>query len=272
MTQESVTFWRESALSDMEVLKATYITHSFSRHSHEGYAIGTIEAGVEAFEYMGSAYRAPAGSLVIIHPGEVHTGHAAIQAGWRYRMIYPSVDLLQKAAVELGKPTSLVPFFPEAVISDRSLVQQFRQFHQALEQGTTLLERESRMLWLMSHLVARYGELRSPLPRIKTDHSAVKQVHAYLHEHYHESITLEDLSRTVNLPPLKLLRLCQKAWGLPPHRYLIQLRVQQAKRLIAKGISLVEVAASTGFADQSHLNRHFKRFVGVTPGQYRKGC
>lgn len=60
---ESVTFWRDPVLADMEVLKATYVTHSFSRHSHEGYAIGTIESGAEAFTYRGMTYQAPAGNL-----------------------------------------------------------------------------------------------------------------------------------------------------------------------------------------------------------------
>lgn len=74
--QETVKFWRDAALSDLEVLRARYVTHSFSRHIHEGYAIGIIEAGTEEFFYRGATHQAHAGELVIIHPGEVHTGHA----------------------------------------------------------------------------------------------------------------------------------------------------------------------------------------------------
>ncbi|MDJ0570973.1 MAG: helix-turn-helix domain-containing protein [Pleurocapsa sp. MO_192.B19] len=75
----------------------------------------------------------------------------------------------------------------------------------------------------------------------------------------------------VNLKPLRLLRVFRQTLGLPPHAYLVQVRITQAKKLLARRISIAEVAAETGFTDQSHLHRHFKRVVGVTPGQYVKG-
>lgn len=269
---EQVAFWRDPALANMEVLKATYVHHAFSRHTHEGYAIGVIEQGVEAFDYLGSGHQAPAGSLVIIHPGEVHTGQAAVAEGWQYRMTYPSVDLMQQAVAELGRPIAEVPFFPHPVIRDRAIVSQFRQLHQALELSTSPLERESRLLWFLAHLIDRHSERRSPLPALSSQPTAVRATQAYLQQHYPDAITLPDLAAAVDLSPLKLLRLCRQTWGLPPHRYLIQIRIERAKDLIAEGWALAEAAAATGFADQSHLNRHFKRLVGVTPGQYQQGC
>lgn len=272
MQQESVTFWRDPVLADMELLKATYVTHSFSRHSHEGYAIGVIESGVEAFAYRGSTYQAPAGTLLVIHPGEVHTGYAAIQEGWQYRMIYPAIALLQGAAAELGLPASCIPFFPETLITSHHLVQQFRAFHKASEHRALSLERQSKLLWLTAHLIHGHGECRPPLPKIHRDRAIANQVRAYLHDNYAVNITLDDLAKTVAMQPLKLLRLCRREWGLPPHRYLIQLRVYRAKQLIAAGLPLANIATDTGFSDQSHFTRHFKRLVGVTPGQYRAGC
>ena len=272
MSKEQVTFWRDRVLADMEVLKAKYVHHAFSRHIHTGYAIGIIESGVESFDYLGRGYHAPAGSLVIIHPGEVHTGQAGVDEGWRYRMMYPAVELMQQAVTELGRPASEIPFFPEPVICDRLLVSRFRQLHQSLEQGATPLERESKLLWFLARLIERHSERRSLLPPATVQSAAVQATQRYLQQHYQEAVRLNDLAQAVNLSPLKLLRLCNQAWGLPPHRYLIQLRVEHAKHLIADGVSLCAVAADTGFADQSHLNRHFKRVVGITPGQYQQGC
>ncbi len=272
MTKERVTFWRDAALANMEVLKATYVTHTFSRHSHEGYAIGVIESGVEAFEYLGGVYQAPADTLVIVHPGEVHTGYAGIPGGWQYRMAYPSVTLMQQAMTALSPSTSLVPFFPAPVIADIALVRQFRQLHRASEQGVSVLERESRMLWFMAQLIHQYGELRSPMPPSGNDPCAFRQVLTYLHEHSDQPVGLNDLAIVAKLSPLQILRLFNKTLGLPPHRYLIQIRVEHAKRQIAAGLPLSAVAVRVGFADQSHLNRHFKRLVGVTPGQYQRGC
>ena len=57
--------------------------------------------------------------------------------------------------------------------------------------------------------------------------------------------------------------------GVPPHAYLRQIRIAQAKKLLKSGLSLADVAQTVGFTDQSHLNRWFKRLWGITPGQYR---
>ena len=63
--------------------------------------------------------------------------------------------------------------------------------------------------------------------------------------------------------------LFQRANGLPPHQYVIARRVERAKQLLQGDVSLTEVAARTGFSDQSHFSHHFKRLVGVTPGRFR---
>jgi AraC family transcriptional regulator len=66
-------------------------------------------------------------------------------------------------------------------------------------------------------------------------------------------------------------RLFKEATGLPPHQYVIARRVERARQLLqgSADLSLAEVAAHAGFSDQSQFARHFKRLVGVTPGQFR---
>jgi AraC-like DNA-binding protein len=268
---EAVKFWRDPALSNTEMLCATYITHSFSRHTHEGYAIGVIESGVEAFTYRGATYQAPAGSIVIVHPGEVHTGHAGIPEGWSYRMLYPDSALVQRAAAEVNASHSL-PFFPQPVIQDRCLAEQLRRMHQAIESSDLQLERESRFLWTLAQLIARYADDRPFCTPIRQEHAAVQNTKDYIEAHYAESISLKHLAQIADLKPLRLLRVFQREMGLPPHAFLIQARIAHAKRLLSMGEPIAQVAFDTGFTDQSHLNRHFKRIVGVTPGQYAAGC
>jgi len=92
----------------------------------------------------------------------------------------------------------------------------------------------------------------------------------YLREHYAEAITLEQLAAVAGMSAFHLARSFKKAIGLPPHVFLTQLRLQQAKRLLARGVGLAEAAAAVGFYDQSALSRHFKKIYGVTPGQYAR--
>lgn len=275
--REQVKFWRDPDLQGVDILRARYVTHAFSSHSHDGYAIGIIEAGIEEFTYRGTTHRAHAGELVIIHPGEVHTGQAGEPQGWTYRMLYPDVALMLQASENLGLGTSVEPYFPTPVIADPALVSQFRRLHLALEAAESQLERQSHFLWVMARLIEHYGEIRPVDPNLRLKvgpdtEQRVRRVQQYIAQHYSHNVSLEQLSQVAGVKPLKLLRQFQKLTGLPPHRYLVQVRVRQAQHLLALGIAIADVAIVTGFADQSHLNRHFKRLMGVTPGQYALGC
>jgi len=269
---ESVKFWKDPQLPQVELLRATYVTHTFARHTHEGYALGVIERGREGFQYRGSSHIAAAGSIALIHPGEVHTGHAAEAAGWTYRMFYPDAAVLGQVAAQIaGHPVPL-PFFPNPVICDPLLVQGLSQVHRALEYGDAPLESESRFLWVLAQLIVRHGSDRPVPTAISPEPQRMAQVRNYLTTHVSETITLDDLAAFAQMPPFRLLRTFRAQFGLPPHAYQNQLRLHRAKALLAQGLPIVQVAVDVGFTDQSHLNRHFKRMFGVTPGQYQRGC
>jgi AraC-like DNA-binding protein len=261
-------------LGEVDLLKASYITHSFSRHTHDCYAIGVIDAGVEEFTYRGATHRAPANAIVIVHPGEVHTGHAGVPTGWQYRMFYPSVALLQQAQLEVQETRpNWIPYFSMPVIQDPGLATHLRSLHMALERADSRLECESRFLWTFAQLIARYADC-CPIasPPLSPDAQTVQLVRDYLNAHYAESVGLDQLATLARLKPLRLLRLFQRQVGLPPHAYLVQRRVERAKALLSAGLPIAQVACDTGFSDQSHLNRHFKKLIGITPGQYVTGC
>lgn len=271
LTQEKAKFWCDRELGNLELIRATYITHTFSRHTHEGYAMGVVEEGIEGFRYQGANHLAPPSSILVVHPGEVHTGYAATKSGWTYRMFYPETHILQKAASEIADCFQPLPYFPTPVIQDRHLAAQLRYLHLCLENSVSKLEKESLLIWTFAQLISKYAQAPPPIKSIGQEFSAVKRTQEYLKANYQANISLEQLSNLVNLKPLRLLRVFRKALGLPPHTYLVQVRITQAKRLLGMGMSIAEVAVETGFSDQSHLHRHFKRIVGVTPGQYVRG-
>lgn len=157
---EQTKYWRDPALSDVELLRATYVTHAFSRHTHDSYAIGVIDAGVEEFTYRGATHRAAANQVVVVHPGEAHTGQAGVPTGWKYRMFYPEVSLLQRAMPEVNETAASIPFFPKPVIPDPELAEQLRRLHIVLENSAPRLERDSRFLWTFAQLIIRHAERR----------------------------------------------------------------------------------------------------------------
>ena len=116
---------------------------------------------------------------------------------------------------------------------------------------------------LLRTYTTQFHEARSP------QHLTQQQISRaidYMHAHLDQDISLEILAQAVNLSPSHLRRLFKQATGIAPHQYLINLRVNRAKELLlSRRFSIHEVAAEVGFADQSHLHRHFKRTFGVTP-------
>jgi len=267
---EKAKFWRDEELENLELLRATYVTHSFTPHFHEGFAIGVIQAGVETFSYRKKRYFSTPGALVLINPGEIHTGEAAVAQGWTYRMLYPEASILQQTASDLAGRQRDVPFFPSPVVYDDHIAQLILKLHLALEDETTsILQRESLLLWTLGQLIVRHADDRPASGQVQAERAAVQAVRDFLDAHYADNVSLATLAAQVNLSPFHLLRVFKQETGLSPHTYLTQTRIWRARKLLLAGFPIADVAAQTGFADQSHLTRRFKRVVGVTPGQYR---
>jgi AraC-like DNA-binding protein len=266
---ERTKFWREPGLNNLELLHADYVTHAFLPHTHEGFAIGVIETGAETFDYRQEHHIAPAGSIVLINPGEPHTGQGLTANGWAYRMLYPDAELMQRVASQWAGCPRDVPFFPQPVIYDDALAAQILKLHTVLEKSSVTLERESSFWETFGLLIARHADDRSILRPQPDDVRSVREAQDYLNTHFSEDLSLNQLAQAVQTSPFHLLRTFRRIVGLTPHAYLIQVRVQQAKRLLLTPSSITQIAFDTGFTDQSHLTRRFKQIVGVTPGQYR---
>lgn len=271
---EKVQFWREPLFGDLELLHAKYVTHSFSRHAHDEFAIGVIYSGAQAVTYRRSEkLLMPAGSIAAINPTEIHTGYAAnIDEGWTYRMLYPTSELLQQIASDVTGCGQNVPFFPQPVIFDQALAHQIYQMHCVLEvPDTPVIEKETYLLNVLSKLIVRHADSRPLVPSIASENRLIQRIQEYLATNYHRNISLTELSSLTNLSKFYLCRSFQKAIGLPPHAYLNLIRVYRAKQLLKLSIPIAQVALEVGFCDQTHLTKRFKAVLGITPRQYAMG-
>ena len=260
--------WLIPALNHLELFRAEAIHHTYTRHSHSGYSIGIIEAGVGGNWYRGSTYLAPPKSIVFINPEEVHTGYSVDDLPLTYRMFYPEVDFIQQLAGELNVNKLL--YFKEAVVQNDGLARKLCQLHIALEQLQERLTQQSLLVDVFSELLVRYGDINIQLLQPGKEQRTVRLIQEYLHEHFSANISLEQLVELTNLNRSYLIRVFRKAVGMPPYTYLNQIRVEKAKQFLAQGMAVADVAIAVGMSDQSHLTRHFKRITGTTPGQYRR--
>ena len=271
MSQLSQTnLWHIPELGNLELLRAHHQKQAFPRHTHERYAIGVIEQGALGFYYRGENVVASRGDISLCIPGEVHTGQAATPEGWTYRMFYFDVPFLEHMTADLTDGPRCLPFFQSGVIEDTLVAEQLRALHLRLEKADTpKLEKETALLDVLGQLIERHADTAPLTLQTGREAQAVIQVRRYLERHYAEDISLRDLAHLTRLSRYYLVRVFKASVGVPPHTYLRQVRVRHAKAMLAQGHSVAQVAMASGFTDQSHLTRWFKRLWGFTPGQYR---
>ena len=210
------------------------------------------------------------GSLLAWDPSQPHAG-AAVDGPWTSQLIIvETADLATLANDTESAPLADVAF-PEAVLSDRGLTRDFLLMHAALQMPATRLECEHRLAqWLRLVAERHSADPSEGAPLRLRDDRALRLACDYLADHYSRNIGLDELAEVAGVGKFRLIRLFRERTGLPPHTLLIAHRVRQARRLLEAGTPIATVAAAIGFADQSHLHRHFRRSLGMSPGAYRR--
>lgn len=264
--KDFVHFWRIPE-GNCELLSARYTTQSFGRHSHDRYAVGVINGGVEKLYYRGGYALGGVGSVVTITPGEIHDGLPGHDNGWMYRMLYLDPDWVNRAVFQGRVASDHIHLFQEALSSNPGFAQTFLQLHQLIEQTPPGLQRESILLELVCQVFERSGA--PALSALPSEQQAVKRIKHKLEDDFDQDIPLEALAQLVNLEPLYLIRVFKKHVGVSPHSYQIQKRIAHVQKLLRAGAGLTEAACAGGFFDQSHMARAFKKVVGMTPGSFR---
>lgn len=267
-THQNTKLWLIPALDNLELFQAKAIHYNYARHSHPGYSIGVIEAGVGGNYYQGATYLAPPRSVVFMNPEEAHTGYSAQDLPLTYRMLYPSIGYIQQIANEAQ--FNGFPYFKDAVVENEDLARSVFSLHLVLEHSPDRLEQQSLLVEVLSTILLNYANITVPSVRRNQEHSAVHLIKEYLHDNFSSNVSLAQLVKITSLNRSYLIRVFRQAVGMPPYTYLNQIRVRKAKQFLQQGMSVADAAIAVGMSDQSHLTRHFKRILGVTPGHYRK--
>lgn len=253
---------------DVEVLRASYVSHNFSRHMHEDYALGVIEEGAMGFRYRGEDLVASSGLVNLVVPGEVHDGHSAADNGWTYSMFYLPPELLFAAAQESSN-RPVQPHFRMGVLDDHDLAAQVRLVHKKIFSSSSALENETMLLKLLVSWIFRHGDEKASCPEPGNEHRAVQLAREFMEDCFADEINLGQLSGLGGLSYYHFIRVFEREVGMTPHAYLMQARVNRSRSMLGSSMRLADIAACCGFCDQSHLTRSFRRQFGVTPGRYR---
>lgn len=124
----------------------------------------------------------------------------------------------------------------------------------------------------MLELMTEHLSWRKAMPLADMEPGLALRTQEFLHASLSQDIGMQDIAQAIDTDRFRLTRQFKKAFGIPPHAYLIQLRLVEARRLLKLGMQPAEVATELCFADQSHLGRWFKRAYRLTPTAYQRSC
>ncbi len=266
---EFVTFKTSPHLPGVELYSARLVDHAFAPHVHEGYSIGAIEAGVERFRYQGQEHVAPAGTVVLLNPDEMHTGQAEVEGGWTYQMLYIEPQTLLDM-------TGTEAFFPNAAVHDPLLAGAYRKAFKTMWQAGDDVAFVSSFTQLIDGVVSRYGKnAQLPLQAAPSSQQqrrslSMQRVLDCIEDQLDQSLRIEQLAAEAGLSMFHFVRSFTAIYHVTPHQYIQARRTARAKHLLAQRNTPSDAAAAVGLTDQSHLNRWFKRAYGVTPAQYQQ--
>jgi AraC-like DNA-binding protein len=245
----------------------------YEKHSHATYGMGFVEHGAQRSASGRGRVDAYAGDVITTNPGEVHDGEPLGGPSRRWRMLFLEPASLAAVVGESSEGAMGAVEITRPVIKDMALRRALVRLFVRLERwnagrrstAAEVLACEEALVRSCALLLERHA-ISSAVREVPGD---VRLVRERLADDLLDAPTLSELATVAGLSKYQVLRRFEKAYGLPPHAWLVQARAERARRLIRGGGSLALAAVSAGFADQSHMSRVFLRHFGFTPGAWK---
>ena len=244
-------------LPGLRLVRARAMNNDFRRHSHRAILVGLVLRGQRRLLLPGGDLCVTSGAGFLL-PAEL-PHRCAIDGAHSYRIVVIAPSLWQSFAA-VPQQAQVLPAGSPALLAVRRLIASLRRDRQALAI-------ENRLVALQQTLSPEKDDVDESLPAP----DRLVRIRDWLDAHCRESVRLTTLAQIAECSPGLINRLFRQNFGLPPYEYLVQLRLgQAARRLRDSTQSLADIAYETGFADQSHLQRFFRRAYGTTPQAYRQ--
>ncbi len=263
-------FWQSPQLANLTFSHGEYGEFEFLPHFHEYYIFQIVEQGTNVGICQGKKFHLQPGDVLMMNPGEIHTGASADRHWLRYQGICPEVTQLQSFLKLMEFTDQNIPEFTHMQIHAPALATQIKELIQASRQEEDTLYLQSLTIDVFQQLFRQHSTLQPQSSRTKQDLTKVKKAISFIRDQYNQSFSLEELSAFCHSDPCYLIKVFKKKTGLTPYQYLRNYRIELAKKKLQQDIPICEVALELGFFDQSHFHRHFKPITGLTPFQYKR--
>ncbi|MEH6578358.1 MAG: AraC family transcriptional regulator [Amphritea sp.] len=261
--QQEIFFKHCDVLPFIEMRRADRSSACYHTHSHDEFSFGVIDAGQAEYQNSGNRHAIGAGVTVLINPGDAHACNP--RAGnWSYRMLFVDTDWIGLLQQEMlgDKGLDYTPFSNH--YHTRSYADFSRLFQCLLNENNLLVAESLLIQFLQPYFLSENSAYAE-----KLDLHRVKAVKELIMDRLDSNISLDEFSQHCGMSRYHLIRSFKQAYGQSPHAFQLDQRIIKAKHLLREGKTASDTANSLGFADQSHFQRHFKKRLAVTPGQYQ---
>lgn len=262
-------FWRDSQLPYIiESRRACDSRVCYKSHSHPSFSIGVIDKGQSIFQAQTfGQHHLKAGQIILIPAHQQHSCNPRPNQAWSYQMLHLDLDWLNQVHQEIV--TTKKHGLQQVIILDHpQLYTAFCQFNILLFSTQDIFIKQITLYQLLEQIFNSEPELTLEKPQL--NHEPFLLTHCYHEIAQHEGLlSLEDLMQMTQLSSFQIIRLFKAYTGFTPHHFQLNLRINRARELLQQQLRLTDITYQLGFADQSHFQRTFKSFVGITPQQYQ---
>lgn len=254
---------------NVSLLSATMSDFTYPKHAHEEYSIGLTLQGRQDFFCRGSFHKSSPGCVMLFNPEDVHDGHSGVEQDLEYVMLYIHPDEIYPLFQSLGYKKSSTLRLQDTLFDDAMLRHHVANMSQLLKTTSyTQIEYESSLYMLAQSLVNQHGSLDLAEHRSRTD-TLLFRAKEYILANLHNDISIEDIANAAAMSKFHFIRLFRAQFGITPYQYVLNCRINHARKALQLGSNATLAALDSGFADISHLNRNFKKMFGMTPKQFQ---
>jgi AraC-like DNA-binding protein len=261
VAEAQIAAWQPSLTGVREVLHARFVEHAYPMHTHDSWTLLIIDSGLVQYDLDHHRHGAMTSLVTLLPPDVPHDGRSIRPEGFRKRVLYLDRGLLGDDLIG--------PAVDNPGLADPLLRLRVHQLHNVLTQRTEDLEAQSR-LWLIRDRLQEHLRADPGPAAHRHRPELARRLRELLDARVEPGITLEQAAGLLHSHPTHLVRAFGREYGMPPHLYLTGRRVELARRHLLAGRPPAEAAVLAGFYDQSHLARHFRRMLGISPTRYAR--
>ena len=250
--------FKNDKLNFIELLYLKNVTPCAKIHTHEELTITAIKKGSLNLLFNETSQELLPNEIAIINSDVPHWAELNTESKDCY-VLYLKKEYLKTINLDFNSSFE--------VLKQKSIYQSFIKLCNCLlDKKVSLIEKEE-MFYIFC---ISFFSFEQTLQNYKEESTLALEIKKYLDKNYLEEFILDELALKFDLTVVHLIRVFKKEFGLPIHSYILNKKVHFAKELLSSNLPIIQVAQNSGFFDQSHLNRSFKRIFQLTPKEYQK--